>query len=78
MLGDGRHCGKGEGVQGSKRHLEVNPRLGGPGAGLQESPKDWCMTATDATAKATLLTYATTNKQDSCRGESTKEGFCLS
>lgn len=56
-------------MQGSKRHLEASPRSGGPGGGLQDSPKDWCITATDATARATLLTYAIANKQDSCRRE---------
>lgn len=52
-------------MQGSKRHLEANPRSGGPGGGLQDSPKDWCITATDAIARATLLTYAIATKQDS-------------
>lgn len=61
---DGRHCGTGVGIQGSKRPLEVSPRSGGPGGGLQDSPKDWCITATDATARATLLTYAMANRQD--------------
>lgn len=69
LAGDGRHCGSGEGMQGSKRHLEASPRSGGPGGGLQDSPKDWCITATDATARATLLTYAIVNRQDSCRRE---------
>lgn len=72
---DDRHCGTGEGMQGSKRHLEASPRSGGPGGGLQDSPKDWCITATDATARATLLTYAIANKQDSCRRED-KKGQC--
>lgn len=52
-------------MQGSKRHLEASPRSGGPGGGLQDSPKDWCITAIDATARATLLTYAIANRQDS-------------
>ena len=41
LTGHGRHCGTGEGMQGSKRHLEASPRSGGPGEGLQGSPKDW-------------------------------------
>lgn len=65
LAGDGRHCGMGEGMQGSKRHLEANPRSGGPRGGLQDKPKDWCITATDATARATLLTYAIVNRQES-------------
>lgn len=52
-------------MQGSKRHLEASPRSGGPGGGLQDSPNDWCITAIDATARATLLTYAIANRQDS-------------
>lgn len=67
LAGDGRHCGMGEGMQGSKRHLEASPRSGGPGGGLQDSPNDWCITAIDATARATLLTYAIANRQDSWR-----------
>lgn len=69
---DGRYCGMGKGMQGSKRHLEASPRSGGPGGGLQDSPKDWYITATDATARATLLTYAIANRQDSCRREDKK------
>lgn len=65
LAGHGRHCGTGEGTQGSKRHLEASPRSGGTGGGLQDSPKDWCITATDATARATLLTYAMANRQES-------------
>lgn len=75
LAGDGRHCGMGEGMQGSKRHLEANPRSGGPRGGLQDNPKDWCITATEATARATLLTYAIVNRQDSCRKEDMK-GRC--
>lgn len=59
-------------MQSSKKHLEVSPRSGGPGVGLQDSPKDWCITATVATARATLLTYAIANRQDSCRKEGKK------
>lgn len=40
LTGQGRHCGTGGGTQGSKRHLEASPRSGGPGEGLQGSPKD--------------------------------------
>lgn len=75
LAGDGRHCGTGEGMQGSKRHLEASPKSGGPGGRRQDNPKDWCITATDATARATLLTYATANRQDSCRRED-KKGQC--
>lgn len=74
---DGRHCGTEVGIQGSKRPLEVSPRSGGPGGGLQDSPKDWCITATDATARATLLTYAMANRQDNCRREGKKAPGCL-
>ena len=62
-------------MQGSKRHLEASPRSGGPGGGLQDSPKDWCITAIDATARATLLTYAIANRQDSW-GRRVKKGQC--
>ena len=62
-------------MQGSKRHLEASPRSGGPGGGLQDSPKDWCITAIDATARATLLTYAIANRQDSW-GREVKKGQC--
>lgn len=75
LAGDGRHCGMGEGMQGSKRHLEASPRSGGPGGGLQDSPKDWCITAIDATARAMLLTYAIANRQDSW-GRGVKKGQC--
>lgn len=56
-------------MQGCKRFLGTSVSSGGLGEGLEDSPKDWCITATDATARATLLTYATANRQDSCRRE---------
>lgn len=39
LAGGGRHCGT-EAMQGSRRQWEVSPRSGGPGAGVQDSPKD--------------------------------------
>lgn len=69
-----RHCGTGAGMQGCSRFLETSVSSGGPSEGLEDSPKDWCITATDATARATLLTYATASRQDSCgREDKTKQ-----
>lgn len=75
LAGEGRHRGTEAGMQGSERHLEASPRSGGPGGGLQDCPKDWCITAIDATARATLLTYAIANRQDTCR-RGIKKGQC--
>lgn len=72
-----RHCGTGAGMQGCTRLLETSVSSGGPGEGLEDSPKDWCITATDATARATLLTYATAKRQDSCRREDIKQNSRL-
>lgn len=64
-------------MQGCTRLLETSVSSGGPGEGLEDSPKDWCITATDATARATLLTYATAKRQDSCRREDIKQNSRL-
>lgn len=56
LAGDSRHGGEGGGMQDSQRHLDASLRAGGPGEGQQDRPKDWWTMATEATARATLLT----------------------